>query len=326
MAIISVTTNSRNTSLTGTREIVSKAQVITWSFALALEAVVIVVGNLLTIVLFASNKKLRTKKSLYLVLNMAFADLVLGGVCLPTSVYVLGTCNRLSQELTTPTSFLKIVVTVFSQASLITAALISAERFYAIYWPLKHRTLTSRANKLVILTVWIVATLFHTVYLLPFFTPLAVYTFVSFYALFLVLTICGFNIGIWRKCQQKTTSHHQNRALQNQRLTKALILVSISTSCSWFPTIIYNLISIFGYKMSENIFLLTLFIHFTSSFINPIVYALRIPESRQSLDFFCFRRREVKHSKGNTRRADIASNHNKVQLTFEREIVEDTKL
>ena len=44
----------------------------------------------------------------------------------------------------------------------------------------------------------------------------------------------------------------------------------------------------FGYKMSENIFLLTLFIHFTSSFINPIVYALRIPESRQSSDFFCF--------------------------------------
>ena len=159
MAIISVTTNSHNTSLTATREIVSKAQVITWSFALASEAVVIVVGNLLTIVLFASNKKLRTKKSLYLVLNMAFADLVLGGVCLPTSVYVLGTRNRLSQELTTPTSFLKIVVTVFSQASLITAALISCERFYAIYWPLKHRTLSTRAYKLVILTVSIVVTL-----------------------------------------------------------------------------------------------------------------------------------------------------------------------
>ena len=60
MAIISVTTTSLNTSLTASGEIVSKAQVITWSFALALEAVVIVVGNLLAIVLFASNKKLRT--------------------------------------------------------------------------------------------------------------------------------------------------------------------------------------------------------------------------------------------------------------------------
>ena len=78
--------------------------------------------------------------------------------------------------------------------------------------------------------------------------------------------------------------------------------------------------------MSENILLLTLFIHFTSSFINPILYALRIPESRQPLDFFCFRRHEVKESEENAGRADLAPNHNKVQLTFEREIVEDTKL
>ena len=145
------------------------------------------------------------------------------------------------------------------------------------------------------------------------------YTFVSFYASFLAFTICGFNIGIWRKCQQKTTSHHQNRALQNQRLTKALLLVSASTSSSWLPTIIFNLTSIFGYKMSENIFLLTLFIHFTSSFVNPVVYTLGILESRQSLYFFCFRRHEVKESEGNTIRSDIASNYNKVRLTFERE-------
>ncbi|CAH3155977.1 unnamed protein product [Porites lobata] len=66
----------------------SSVQVIAWSCALATEAVVIVVGNLLTIVLFALNKKLRSKKILaksiyYLVLNMAFADLFLGGISLP---------------------------------------------------------------------------------------------------------------------------------------------------------------------------------------------------------------------------------------------------
>ena len=58
----------------------SSVQVIAWSCALAMEAVVIVVGNVLTIVLFALNKKLRSKKGLYLVLNMEFADLFLGGV------------------------------------------------------------------------------------------------------------------------------------------------------------------------------------------------------------------------------------------------------
>ena len=67
----------------------TSVQVIAWSCALAMEAVVIVVGNVLTIVLFALNKKLRSKKSLYLVLNMAFADLFLGGAWIPIYVYSL---------------------------------------------------------------------------------------------------------------------------------------------------------------------------------------------------------------------------------------------
>ena len=47
------------------------------------EAVVITAGNVLTIILFAFNKTRRARKSLYLVMIMAFADLLLGGVRLP---------------------------------------------------------------------------------------------------------------------------------------------------------------------------------------------------------------------------------------------------
>ena len=42
-------------------------------------------------------------------------------------------------------SFYIIVDIVFPQASLISAAFISSERFYAIYWPFEHRTLSMRA-------------------------------------------------------------------------------------------------------------------------------------------------------------------------------------
>ena len=150
----------------------SSVQVIAWTCALATEAVVIVMGNLLTIVLFALNKKLRSKKSLYLVLNMAFADLFLGGVFLPMYVYLVAH-NRVKLEEETLT-FYTIISFVFGKASFITAALISCERFYAIYWPLKHRqTLSTRAYRLVILTVWtlsILSSLF-TVFLLQFFKP-----------------------------------------------------------------------------------------------------------------------------------------------------------
>ena len=45
-------------------------------------------GNLLTIVLFAVEKRLR-KKSLFVVINMAFADMMFGTVSLPLFVYYI---------------------------------------------------------------------------------------------------------------------------------------------------------------------------------------------------------------------------------------------
>ena len=142
-------------------EMLSGAQVIAWSCALTSEAVVIFLGNLLTIVLFIFNKKLRNKKSLYLVMNMAFADLVWGGASLPLFVYLVkATRGRL--YFTEFPNFLKIIFTVSSVALFTTAALISAERFYAVFWPLKHRTLSTREYKLVILMAWTLAILFSS--------------------------------------------------------------------------------------------------------------------------------------------------------------------
>ena len=85
-------------------------------------------------------------------MNMAFADLMLRGVYPPCLIFFLVTPeNQTSYE---RSFFPKITYTFFSLASSITAALISAERFYAIYWSLKHRTLSTRAYRLVILMVW----------------------------------------------------------------------------------------------------------------------------------------------------------------------------
>ena len=254
----------------------TSVQVIAWSCALATEAVVIVVGNLLTIILFALNKKLRSKKSLYLVLNMAFADLFLGGISLPTYFYSL-VLGQVKFDEKTPTLF-TIIFLVFAQASFITAALISCERFYAIYWPLKHRqTLSTRAYRFVILTVWTLSILgsLFTVFLLQFSSLMAMNSFLSLIFVSVLLIISGLNFGVWRKIQQQTVPHHQNRVLQRRRLTKTLLLVSLIAMDSWLPPLVYNLIAFLGYRMSNNISLITSFTYFSNSFINPIVYALR---------------------------------------------------
>ena len=140
-------TNTSSENATGPSRIIpSKAEGVALCAAFILTFVFIVVGNLLTIVLFVVNRRLR-KRSLFLVINMAFSDLLLGAVSLPIYIYLVGISYELckggwSMSLTI---FYQIIDIFFSQASLLSAAFISGERFYAIYWPFKHRTLSMRA-------------------------------------------------------------------------------------------------------------------------------------------------------------------------------------
>ena len=124
----------------------SKTEGIALCTGFILSFVFIVVGNLLIIVLFAVNWRLR-KRSLFLVINMAFADLMFGAVTLPLYIYRVGKSFQLwNGGWSMPMSFFYVIIdTFFSQASLISAAFVSGERFYAIYWPFKHRTLSMRA-------------------------------------------------------------------------------------------------------------------------------------------------------------------------------------
>ena len=148
----------------------SKVEAIALCSAFMLTFVLIVIGNLLTIVLFAMNQSLK-KKSLFLIINMAFADLILGTVTLPIYIYEVGRefkvwTNRTGEPLSNKALYIFFLFTdtTFSQASIISAVFISCERFYAINWPLKHRTLSMRAYRIVICMVWILAILISAVW------------------------------------------------------------------------------------------------------------------------------------------------------------------
>ena len=192
---------NRNVSSSYTVNLSSKAEVIALCSAFALEAGFIVAGNLLTIVLFSVYKKLR-KKSLFLVIKMAFADLMLGAMSIPLRIYLFSVHSYLLWRAERHTFLLiscYVCGTVSLQASLNSAALISVERFYTIYWPLKHRTLTMRAYRIVIfITVWALAIVLSTAF---FFVSdiltLNIFNIAS--VSILLFIVCTCNIGIWRK-------------------------------------------------------------------------------------------------------------------------------
>ena len=340
-------TSANNKSSSYTPYSVPSRQVegITLSVVFLLEAALIVAGNFLTICLFAKEKKLR-KKSLFLVVNMAFADLISGAVSLPLYVYTsIGPNYRLWK-----TSYKALEIgwdvtdTTFSQASLISAVFIALERFYAIYWPLKHRTLSTKAYYITIVIIWTLALLVSAV-----FNPVkylisdkaAFYAWMSFPLLFLFI-VCACNIGICRTFHKRKVSPQQgNRASQSQRLTVTLLLVSTTSLLSWLPLVTANY-TFYGQNITTSkwylIYDIINILNFSNCFVNAVVYSLRIPEFRQSL-VLCFTRRQTVINRGEHEGRDnrgfvltpaiepsaISRNSRYQQQDFELESV-DTKL
>ena len=341
---LAINISSKNVAPGSSVIVPSKAEGIAWCSAFILTFVLIFVGNMLTIVLFALNKTLR-KKSLFLVINMAFADLMLGAVSLPIYIYNQGEfyCLRKTQlHNLSFVIFCRIVVTVFGQASQISAALISCERFYAIYWPLKHRILSLRPYRIVIIMTWTLALVISSVIIgleRLVSTKHAMYAWMP-YTFALTFIVCSCNIGIWRKFQQGgVSSQQQNRASQNKRLTKTLLFVSFLVLLSYLPLIIMNyLIFVHGVTIPWRFYYMVIVLNCSNSFVNPIVYALRIPEFRQALSLCCLRRQAAMNTELIKRRNNRAAamtpmaqlttsqtEPSHLQLAFEQEVM-DTKL
>ena len=154
--------------------------------------------------------------------------------------------------------------------------------------------------------------------------------------------VCACNIGIWRKVRRRNIALlQQNRpASQNQRLTKTLLFVSAISVLSWLPLVIVNYLTFFRRVDIPNVFEdIINILNFSNSILKPFIYALRIPQFRQTLVLCCSRRQGVMNGQGKEERANIAaflkpalqlrSSHPKssqVQKTSDRQKVMDTKL
>ena len=260
--------------------------------------VFIVSGNLLTLVLFALSKQLR-KRSLFLVISMAFSDLLLGILSLPIYIVITGSSYRLwnfeiSRSL--EISFY-CVDTALSQASLLSAVFISLERFHAIFWPLKHRTLSLKAYRVGISVVWVLSILVCAILNLLLWLKSAkesLYFWIP-YAVTILLLLCSCNIGILRKSLHRAVVSQQN-IVNSQRLTKTLLFVSMLALICWLPLVVTNYLY-FVHEISASWPSLALVIanilNYINSCVNPVIYAFKIPEFKRALRFLAAGKKEV---------------------------------
>ena len=116
---------------------------------------------------------------------------------------------------------------IFLQASLISAVFIPCERFYAVDWPVKHRTLSTRSYAIVISVIWTLAIVASAMY---FILANLISVIAAYYLSAILFSI---------KCKMRTiSSRQQNRTAQNQRLTRTLLFVSAAAVLAGLPYVI----------------------------------------------------------------------------------------
>ena len=268
----------------------SLPECIPWMTIGLAESVAIVTLNLCTIIVFMRNRNLR-KRSTYLVINLSVIDMLVGGAAVYNLFYTLGTfCNLWKFYSFEYGTFIVIqVVLSLPHGSLLNITVIALERVHATFFPFRHRVLKKWVYGLIIVVVWVTSGLpsvsFTLLYLFEdiqyaFYSDL---TFVSI-CLF-IICVCYTSIIIKFRCGAQP--QHHGAASRERKLTMTLLIVTLVSLLMYLPSVVYMFLY-FSDKLekywSVHFHLdYTFFILFyANSLVNPILYAVRMPEYRSA--------------------------------------------
>ena len=250
-----------------------------WSLCFGLLSFLIIVGNALSIsILF--KRRLR-KRPHFLLISLAFADLLVG--LIPMPLYIIIQYSRY-RNLT----LVYVRVDIFAGlCSVFTLAAISLERLHAIARPLRHRQLTLRSYAIAIATPWIFSLIVSLFYLLSVFSVITNLQFFSGIIISLstsLLVTCISYCIIWRK-QASRIIPNEAQARNNVHLNKTLLLITAIFVFSWLPFHVFNIVIHFCASCEFFIvqFYIVKFLHYSNSFMNFLVYCFRMPDYRKAL-------------------------------------------
>ena len=261
------------------------------------ESVAIVTFNLCTIIVFIRNRNLR-KRSTYLVINLAVSDMLVGGTAVYYLFYWSGVdCNLWkwpSVEDGTNT-FIAVLMTLFPIGSLTNIAIIALERMHATVRPFRHRVLKKWVYRLIATVVWVISGLLSIAIKL-----LAKFEETSFYGLYLhvtfssicLLIICVSYTSIVIKVCCGVQPQHHGAINRETKLTMTLLMVTVVSLMLYLPYVIFHYV-VYSYKYeiwrslppSVGFHLDSgfTFLFYGNSLVNPILYAIRLPEYRSAV-------------------------------------------
>ena len=290
--------HSQQQNMTSSFPFFSSSECIGWLTVFGIETAAIVALNVLTIILYLKERRLR-KRSMYLVINQAVADMFFGASVIFECWFLGSNCDFWTiNYFSVSFSSVTFVWWVFHSASLINLAAISLERTHATFRPFKHRLVKKKIFGAVIAVVWITAGLLastRVLYVPTLTSEGSANFFISYYSfcLFCLLVIVVSYSSIAIKIVFLTQSHHHGATSRERKLTKTLLLVTVVSLLLTLPFIIFTirswaasyfrLLKMISLKTHFRVYYSLISLFWAGSLVNPILYAFRIPEFRRAL-------------------------------------------
>ncbi|CAH3172152.1 unnamed protein product [Porites lobata] len=268
----------------------SSTKCITLLAVFVTESLIIVSVNLLTIIVFIKNRNLRTR-AMYLVISLTVADMLVGLLSQSPSplVFMQDTCDllrRVPLDGKIETLF-SITMPFLPLVSLTNIAVISLERTHAAFRPFKHRVIKKWVYGVIIATVWVLPVMILSAAMFISFYDLTDNLFILWpiYYCFCLFVICVSYACISIKFVCGAYPQHHGAVNRQRKLTVTLLIMTIVSLILLIPFLLYIFVVAIG---SKNILSSLSYLCFSfilagvNSFVNPILYSVRIPEIKQA--------------------------------------------
>ncbi|XP_078363647.1 uncharacterized protein LOC144647809 isoform X3 [Oculina patagonica] len=276
----------------------SLPECIIWLAVGLAESVAIVTLNIITIIIFIKNRNLR-KRSMYLVINLAVVDMLTGAFAVNDLFHNVGAyqCNVWednSSQNVAAIYILSLLLRLFPVSSVTNIAVISLERLHATLRPFRHRLLKKWLYGFIIASVWFTAGSISIALYYYYFS----YLWITFCSICLLI-ICISYAFIIIKVRCGAQPQHHGAASRERKLTITLLIMTVVSLLLYLPYIIINfLIFISKYEVLSSISVSVslhlqgaiIVLFYANSLVNPILYAIRMPEYRSAVRAL-FRRR-----------------------------------
>ena len=278
----------------------SLAECVPWLAVLSILPLAITILNLITIIVFIKSRSLR-KRSTYLMISLAVADMLVGVIATDAfNVFGAIYCNLWEDIVPDKhAAYMTFFSVLFPVASVTNISAISLERLHATFLPLKHRVMQKWIYGLIIAITWVTAGLVTTgAVVLEQFKQRSHYFYLwSSFSSICLLIISVSYVSIVIKVRCGAQSQHHGAASRERKLTMTLFILTFVSLQLWLPFVIQNFLyyttdtfSSVSEITSVRLAFVLIVLYHANSFVNPILYAARMPHFRRTL-VALFRRR-----------------------------------